>query len=66
METSNKESTSEYLEEYMAVFECNACLVGATKTVKVTVENLGRTAKFFCVTEDDWYLKKAEVSTEMF
>lgn len=46
----------------MCIFECNACLVGATKTIEVVVSNIGRTSSFVCVSEDFWYSNKLEVS----
>lgn len=49
----------------ICVFECNACLVGATKTTLVVVRNTGRSAKFICVPEDVWYTKSVEVSKKL-
>lgn len=46
----------------ICVFECNACLVGAVKTVAVSVKNIGRPAKFICVPEDVWYTQPVGVS----
>ncbi|XP_025205925.1 uncharacterized protein LOC112602183 [Melanaphis sacchari] len=42
------------------LFECNACLVGARKTVIVKIKNVGRSSKFILVPENVWYTKSVE------
>jgi hypothetical protein len=47
------------------LFECNACLVGARKTIIVKIKNVGRSSKFILVPENVWYTKPVEVSTRI-
>lgn len=46
----------------VCLFECNACLLGGTKTIAVAVRNVGRTSMFVCVSEEIWYTELVEVS----
>lgn len=59
---SSYEKPNRQRSSTICVFECNACLIGATKTNLVIVRNTGRTAKFICIPEDVWYTKSVEVS----
>ncbi|XP_050525578.1 uncharacterized protein LOC126896668 [Daktulosphaira vitifoliae] len=45
----------------ICVFECNSCLVGASKTIEISVCNLGRTSSFVCISEEFWYSNALEV-----
>jgi len=49
----------------VCLFECNACLVGARKTMIVKIKNTGRSSKFILVPENVWYTKPAEVSSRI-
>lgn len=49
----------------VCLFECNACLVGARKTMIVKIKNTGRSSKFILVPENIWYTKPAEVSSRI-
>lgn len=46
----------------ICLFECNACLLGGTKTIKIPVRNVGRSSIFVCVPEQIWYTGLVEVS----
>jgi len=61
MDTRHLTSTQEDSSS-VCIFECNACLVGGTKTITVDVYIKQRSAKFVCVPEDVWYTKSIEVS----
>ncbi|XP_060879182.1 uncharacterized protein LOC132951388 [Metopolophium dirhodum] len=44
----------------VCLFECNACLVGARKTMIIKIKNVGRSSKFILVSENVWYTKSVE------
>lgn len=64
MDKTRQNSNHRGESQSVCVFECNACLVGATKTISVLVKLEGRSAKFVCVPENVCYSKSNEVSVK--